>query len=101
MLIDLKQLKNLPVETESGLVLGHVHNLILETDILSLKQIAVNANKLIIISNDLLINADQIISITAEKIIVNDNVKKTLVNEEKVHKLASETVSPISAEIQN
>lgn len=101
MLVDFKQFKTLPVETESGILLGHVNNLTLETTGLSIKQIVVNSNKLLVFGEDLLVASEQIISITSNKIVVDDSVKKILVTENAPQKLASESAGSINAETQN
>lgn len=101
MLIDLKQLKSLPVETEMGIPLGHIYDLTLETTGLSLKQLKVSSSKLLVFNEDLLISSDQILSITSEKIIVADNVKRVTTNENTSQKLATESATAINAETQN
>ncbi|KKQ79292.1 MAG: hypothetical protein UT02_C0041G0006 [Parcubacteria group bacterium GW2011_GWC2_38_7] len=101
MLIDFKQLKSLLVETESGRLLGHVNDFTLETSTLTLKQITVNSNKLLIFSDDLLISAEQITSITTNKIIVQDLITKIPVAENSNDNITSEPATSLNAEIQN
>ena len=101
MLIDFKQLKALPVETESGILLGHITDFTLEVTTLVVKQIKVNPSKLLVFSDDLLINSDQITSITSEKVIVSDNVKKIPTTETASQNLSTEPAASINAEAQN
>jgi len=101
MLIDFKQLKNLSVQTESGILLGYVNDFTLETDTLSIKQLNVNSNKLLVFSDDLLISAEQIVSITAERIVVQESVKKIPVAENSKQKITSEPATALNAETQN
>ncbi|KKR04070.1 MAG: hypothetical protein UT32_C0035G0005 [Parcubacteria group bacterium GW2011_GWC2_39_14] len=101
MLIDFKQLKNLPVKTESGILLGYVNDFTLETETLSLKQINVNTNKLLVFSDDLLISSEQIVSITTEKIVVQESVKKIPVAENPAQKISPEPATALNVETQN
>jgi uncharacterized protein YrrD len=101
MLMDFKTLRDLPVETETGLMLGHVHDIIVETNSLVIKQIAVNHHKLIMLDDDILISTEQIISVTEQKIVVADNIKKFLVNDVESQKITNESVATLSAETQN
>lgn len=71
MLITLKQLKHFSVETESGVKLGHVSDLVLDTDGQLLVQYCVKPS--IISSKEYLINRDQIVRFEDKKIIVEDN----------------------------
>jgi len=100
MLIDFKHLRNLPVETESGVALGHIVNFTLETDSLSIKQITVSSSKLPFFNEELLINVEQILSITSEKVVVVENVKRIPITEPATQNLKQEAV-PLHAETQN
>lgn len=91
-----RQLIGLPVYTQSAEHLGVVSRLILETETGELAQLEIASSNLAkIFSKTLLVNKSQIISITAEKVVVEDNVRKSLtVKEMKEKKLSSEVATP-------
>ena len=70
MKIEWKQLKSLSVETKSGVVLGRVQNLILETDGQNILQYKVGG----LFGKKYLISREQVLSIDSEKMLVEDNV---------------------------
>lgn len=72
MRITFKQLKSLVVETTSGTRLGHVHDIILDTDTQLVAQYDVKSA--IIAGKEYLVGRDQVVSITADKLIVDDGV---------------------------
>ena len=90
MLLNFKNLKKLPVETASGIKLGHIADIILEIDGQLVAQYLVKHS--IISGKEYLISRDQIIrfednpstsfdyaqdkSLRINKIIVDDNVEK-------------------------
>ncbi len=78
MLIDLKQLKKIKVETQSGQYLGKVIDFELETDNGSIEKYYVKSNLPVVglFEGELLINKKQIISFDNEKMIVEDNAVK-------------------------
>ena len=71
MQLNLKQLKHLSVETASGAKLGHIHDLILQTDGQMIAQYLVKPS--VLGAQKYLISRDQILRFTEEKIIVEDN----------------------------
>lgn len=71
MKIDFKQLKGLPVLTQSEIYLGEPINLEINTTDFSVSKIIVRAN---FFSQQYLIDQSQIIEISDKKIIVSDNV---------------------------
>ncbi len=73
MRISYKQLKSLTVETVSGTKLGHVHDLILDTDGQLVAQYDVKSA--IIAGKEYLVGRDQVVSITADKLIVDDTIR--------------------------
>ncbi len=81
MRFDLKQLKKMSVETELGLRLGRVFNIIFDTEGQNVLQYEVGNyfNK-----NQYLVSRDQVVKFTENKMIVEDSVKKIKVEEEKV-----------------
>lgn len=78
MIVNLSQLRNLPVETENGTALGHVADIEIDIENYLMTNLLVKRG---LIGKHLLINRGQIISITLEKIIVEDNLVNELVEE--------------------
>lgn len=74
MRINFKQLKKLPVETESGTGLGQIHDAVFETEGQMIVQYKVRTSMLS--SKEYLISREQIVRFTGDKIIVDDNVAK-------------------------
>lgn len=75
MLIDSKDLINLPVATQSGQHLGKVAGWVLDADSQSIYQYRVKPSGLGgLFSHELLIHREQIIAVTADKVIVEDLV---------------------------
>jgi len=87
MVIDNKKLINLKVETESGQEIGKVSNFEIDTgsqSVLNYKISPTNLLKEFIIgSNDLVVNRGQVIDITKDKMIVEDNIVKDNGKEER------------------
>ena len=75
MQMELKQLKNIPVETKNGLYLGKVINLQINTEGFIINKLFVVKKRLFSKSQRLLIHPNQIISISEQKILVQDNVE--------------------------
>lgn len=74
MRFDLKILKNLSVETQSGTKLGNVYDLVLET---SGQMIAQYLVKLSVMSRTVYrISRDQVVKFTEKKLVVDDGVVK-------------------------
>ncbi|MFH1890705.1 MAG: PRC-barrel domain-containing protein [Candidatus Kuenenbacteria bacterium] len=75
MLIYNQQLKNLPVVTESGKKIGQVVDFSVQTESQSIITYTVKPVTFLknLINGNLIINRGQVIDITAEKIIVQDN----------------------------
>ncbi|MEK7164472.1 MAG: hypothetical protein AAB779_00850 [Patescibacteria group bacterium] len=79
MLLQHKQLVGLLVETQSGEKLGRVDGFNLETDAHFIHQYLVKPAGLSkIFSHELIISRNQVISLSAEKMVVDDLVYKTL-----------------------
>ncbi len=72
MRIPYSQLKKLPVETRSGTVLGRVSDVVLDVEVQHIVQYEVKQSRLS--TKKYVINREQVVSITAEKIIVEDAV---------------------------
>lgn len=78
MIVNFSQLKNLPVVTENGTALGHVADIEMDIENYLMTNLLVKRG---LIGKHLLISRSQIISITLEKIIVEDNLVNELVEE--------------------
>ncbi len=72
MKISYSQLKKLSVETKSGSTLGHVGDIIIDVDQQAIAQYEVKSSMLA--TKKYMIHQEQVISISAEKIIVDDAV---------------------------
>ncbi|MBU2542245.1 PRC-barrel domain-containing protein [Patescibacteria group bacterium] len=81
MRFDLRQLKKMIVETESGMRMGRVFNLIFDTEGQNVLQYEIGNyfNK-----NQYLVNRDQVVRFEENKMIVEDSVKKVRVEEDRV-----------------
>jgi sporulation protein YlmC with PRC-barrel domain len=78
MRILYSKLIDLPVKTRSGELLGEVVDLEIDIDTYSITKLHVKSSNLIrgIFEGMLIIDQSQILEITSEKIIVEDNAKK-------------------------
>ena len=72
MRISFRQLKKLPVETKGGKVLGRVCGVVFEIDGQLVAQYEVSPSLLSV--KKYLISRDQVMSISAEKMVVSDGV---------------------------
>lgn len=82
MLINFKQLKRLPVETESGQRMGAISDVILDIDSHNVRQYEVKSGGLQrVFEKELLISPSQIISISKDKIIVMDGAYRQTADE--------------------
>ena len=75
MKINFKKLHELPVETESGLLLGNIDDCELDIENHNVVKYLVVHRKLLTKGQELLVSPNQIVSITTEKVIVQDNVE--------------------------
>lgn len=74
MRISLRKLRNVPVETQSGNVLGHVTDVILQTEGQVVVQYVVKTK---IIGGDLLfVSREQVVAIEEHRLVVDDAVDK-------------------------
>ncbi len=96
MRFSLKQLKRLPVETQSGMVLGRVFDLILEAESQSIVQYIVKPS--FFSAQIYAVHRDQVLSMNNEKIMVEDNVEK--ISEKKQSKLSREPEPVAMTEIE-
>jgi len=82
MLINFKQLKNLPVETQSGQNIGKVLDIIIDIESQAVRQYIIKPSGIQnIFDKELLVNQSQIASITKNKIIVMDGTYNQGVDE--------------------
>lgn len=90
-------MKKADVQTKSGTILGHIIDFVMQTDNTQIIKIHVAARIFIpgIYKNQLVIHKDQIISITEDKIIVEDNAVGSKVREGAAKKVEGvEKVEP-------
>ncbi len=89
-----QQIIGLPVYTQSDEHLGKVSQIILNIDTGQLVQIEVVSSSIIkFFAKNLLVSKDQIISITEDKVVVEDSVKKTIeAQEAKGRQVISEAI---------
>ena len=99
MKISSQQLINIPVETESGQSLGVVESFNIDIDTQSMLEYIVKpASKILeLISNDLIIARGQIISITAHKVIVDNNSLEEKLKDKITEKIKEKIPNNITA----
>ena len=91
------QLNNLPVETKSGQALGKISYYEMDTDTHRVLKYYVKSHKLVrLLSKELTIDPEQVISITQEKMIVQDNLPAIKVLAKNKTGLTQSTVAPVS-----
>jgi len=100
MLTNFKNLKKLPVETESGQVLGHINDCDIELDSHAVNKYSVSPMNLFSLGPTTLISPDQIIAIKSDKIIVSDALVKQE-KETKNNPLEEKTAISVNAEVEN
>lgn len=76
MRINFQKLKSLPVETKSGNLLGHIVDLEINLEAFTINKFEIQDKKWIGTDQSYLIGSEQIVKILADKIIVQDNIKK-------------------------
>lgn len=91
MILSHKNLIGLPVETKSGQALGLISNFDLEVDEQRIIRYYVKSSRMItgLLKKQLIVSASQVISITSEKMVVDDNLSKET-------KTAEENIAPAS-----
>jgi len=79
MKINNQQLINLPVVTEAGHQLGVVESFNVDIESQSVLEYVIKPSNLIaeLINNELIVSRGQVVEITQDKIIVNDNIVTT------------------------
>jgi sporulation protein YlmC with PRC-barrel domain len=102
MRIEFKQLKELTVETQSGIYLGKVTNAHIDTDSHTILQYYVVKKRLLSRSPELLVSPTQVISITEDKLIVNNNVEVEQIAQmnKKNANLRTENATPLNAKTE-
>ncbi|PIR74909.1 MAG: hypothetical protein CO030_03050 [Candidatus Magasanikbacteria bacterium CG_4_9_14_0_2_um_filter_42_11] len=94
MRISYKQLKKLPVMTESGMELGSVHDIILDVDTQGIVQYEISPSMLS--TKAYVVNQDQVVSITSEKMIVKDAVVRDEVHAKELKAQGKMKAEPIA-----
>ena len=89
MIFSHKNLINLPVETKSGHKLGRICDYEIEIDTQKIMRYHVKSDRLIshLLAKELIVHSEQVINITPEKMIVEDNAGK-------VKDIVHDTVAP-------
>ena len=104
MIIPWEKLNNLPVETRSGQGIGRVYGLDVETESSLVKNYRVKSKGIIkgFLASELLISRDEVISISEDKMIVDDAViaEKSGVAE-KVQAIKPQAGAEISSQVQS
>lgn len=98
-----KELRNVPVETKNGIVLGKLSGYVMDGESHRVVQYVVKkAHSLAkILPSELLVHSDQVISIASDKIIVDDAVKTASEREAVVSaKHATGTAAPITSTVE-
>ncbi len=83
MIINYQNLINLPVITKSGQLLGKISKIEIDTDTQSIINYFIKSTNIVkgLLEGELIINKNQVIVITQEKVIVEDNVYKKRVED--------------------
>lgn len=82
----------MPVETKSGVALGKTKDLEIEIDNHAIEKYEVARN---VFSERFLISPSQVVSITSEKIIVEDNVVSEKIENRNTIQVKAEMPSPV------
>lgn len=82
--LSLESILHLPVTTQSGTYVGRVVDILLDHDQLRIEQFVVRKQRLAVLSKELLIHRNQVISINEEKMIVDDASAKESAEAEPV-----------------
>ena len=98
MKISSQKLINIPVETESGQLLGVVESFNVDIDSQSILEYNIKpANKVLdLIKNDLIVSRGQVVCITREKIVVEDTCLSDKVEQQQKDKSEEKVPSGIS-----
>ncbi|PIR04372.1 MAG: hypothetical protein COV59_00815 [Candidatus Magasanikbacteria bacterium CG11_big_fil_rev_8_21_14_0_20_39_34] len=101
MRITLKQLKKVKVETNTGLVLGHIVDIVFDTESQGAVQYRVKGP--VLSTKEFLVGRDQVVRFEAERMVVYDSVVKKGIDPKKLEETLKElpgeaAVSPIVQE---
>lgn len=89
-----KQLKGLSVETVSGSVLGHVHDLVLEMDGQLVAQYVVRAS--VLRGQEYLVSRDQVVRFEVGRLVVDDSVRQAEGRSSDIRKKISLQPEPLA-----
>ncbi len=93
MRLTFKQIKSLHVETESGVLLGHVHDIVFEVEGQLVAQYIVRPSMLS--SKEFFVSRDQIVRFEEKKMIVDDNLVDVC-EIEKLAEMGGMEASPVA-----
>lgn len=85
MRINFKKLKTLPVKTASDTMLGHVHDVIIDSEAHVVVQYEVHSS--LLRHETYLINREQVISVTEKAMIVDDSIASQIKNKARLDPL--------------
>ncbi len=94
-MLTVSQIKKLPVVTVSGKKLGRVNEVFVDPESQSIMQYQVKPHRLLSLDLPLLIHRSQVVSITVDRLLVEDNVVKEVV--ERVEPIIVSPISQIAA----
>jgi sporulation protein YlmC with PRC-barrel domain len=92
MILSHKNIIGLPVETKSGETLGTISHFDLEVDEQKIIRYYIKSSRMItgLLKKQLIVSASQVVSLTSEKMIVDDNLSKEI-------KMAEESIAPAAS----
>lgn len=96
-MLTAKQIKKLPVITVSGKKLGRVNEVFVDPESQSIMQYQVTPRRLLSLDLPLLIHRSQVVSLSSERLLVEDNAVKEKDTAYAAAPLASSSISPVAA----
>ncbi|HBW74428.1 MAG: hypothetical protein UX10_C0037G0004 [Candidatus Magasanikbacteria bacterium GW2011_GWA2_45_39] len=96
-MLTTKQIKKLPVITVSGKKLGRVNEVFVDPESQSIMQYQVTPHRLLSLDLPLLIHRSQVVSVTSERLLVEDNVVKAKNAVHVISPLLPSVVSSVAA----
>lgn len=97
VMLTASQIKKLPVITVSGKKLGRVNEIFIDPESQGIIQYQVTPRRLLSLDLPLLIHRSQVVSLTSERLLVEDNAVKAKNAARVAPSLAPSVVSPLVA----
>lgn len=101
MKITYRKLHELPVETESGVYLGHVSDLIIDNENLQILQLEVQDKKWLTSEKKMLVGVSQVINISDTKIVVQDTLLEVEESITAETQIQTEAATTLNAKMEN